>query len=212
MPSEREERLEGILAQILKRFSYTPFEVFIRSWFSHRVFQFDPEKNEGLFEILKILGERTCASTADSPIESTESDEVGNELRAYVKDAAKLLTLDIDQLNGSGYPDLMLQYNDSTAYIKVKSFDQDSANSKLRSFSVSPSSKARVTSDGFHLIIGFEVEQVQKRQYRATGFHLADAYGLDCSMNVEASSNNAIMYSDKQVLYSWRQSSESMVE
>ena len=208
MTSEREEKLEKILAQFIQPINDVPLEIFIRAWFKYKVFHFDPETNATLFEILKILGENTCESSINSPIKSNRPNEVGNKLEDYVKNAGKRLKLDVDKPSGFGYPDLKLMYNNTTTYIEVKSYNQNSINSSFRSFYLSPPKRPKINSDGFHLIFGFEVESVESGFYCATGFHIADAYGLSCSMKFEAQSNNAIMYSENQVLYSWNRSSD----
>ena len=203
MSNKRVEQLENLLAKFLHPVENVPFEIFIRAWFNYKVIQFDPENNSILFELLKTLGKNTCLKTTESNILSNRPNEVGNKIEDYVIFAGQHLELDIRKPKGSGYPDLKFQYNCIDTYIEVKSYHQNSVDSKFRSFYLSPPKRPRIDSDGFHIIMGFEIEKIDSNHYCAKGFHLADAYGLNCSMKFEAQSSNVEVYSEKQVLYSW---------
>ena len=208
MVSEREDQLEELLVKFLKPVDDVPFEIFIRAWFGCRVIKFDPYSNNKLFDLLIEIGTNTCRDTVRSNIVSKRPNEVGNKLEDYVKRAGQNLELDIQQPKGAGYPDLKLRHDNLDVYIEVKSYNQNSVDSAFRSFYLSPPKKPRIDSDGFHIIMSFEVDPVRSGLYYAKGFHLVDAYGLDCSMKFEAYSSNSVMYSDKQILYSWSRRSE----
>ena len=203
LTSERENQLEQLLARFLEPLGNIPFEIFIRAWFKQKVIKFDPVSDSALFEIIKILGKNTCHLTIESKIISKRPNEVGNVLENYVKQAGEILGLDIEKPKGSGYPDLRLKYRDTVTYIEVKSYNLKSVDSSFRSFYLSPPKRPKIDSSGHHIVIGFEVEEVDNGNYCAKAFHLVDAYGLCCSLKFEAQSNNVLLYSNEQIVYSW---------
>ncbi len=173
--------------------------------------KFEPDFDCNLFTLLKLIGINTCKDTWYSNILSNRLKEVGTKLEVYVKNAGQMLALDIDEPKGASYPDLKIRYNNTDIYIKVKSYGQQSEIGQISSTFPSPLGNLSIDSDGFHIIMGFDIEEIESQNpshYAAKGFHLVDAYGLNCSVKFEANSNNATMYSDPQILYAWNVQSE----
>ena len=74
----------------------------------------------------------------------------------------------------------------------------------MRSFFLSPSEDFKVTHDGIHFIMSFEVyveSSIGKENiYKTKSWKILDAYHLDCDIKHEFNSDNARLYKPAMIL------------
>ena len=100
MPTEREERLEEILSNLLRPLRDIPFEVLIRGLFDRRVEPFDktPAGNAKLLDVLGSAMHEVCLHVQANPIERNRPNEVGNDMEDPVIEQLRRAGLDAIRL------------------------------------------------------------------------------------------------------------------
>ena len=68
-----------------------------------------------------------------------------------------------------------------------------------RSFYLSPSEDHKVGENGYHLLVGFEIER-RGNLFTPVAFEMVDLYGLDCDMKAEFNSDNRRLYEPDRLL------------
>lgn len=208
MASERERKLEEILAQFLKPVKGIPFEVVIRSLCGANVEKFDAtcDANLGLLGQLKDALRATCKKVQENPIERRRPNEVGNDMEPLVISALKKVGLDAARpktRNGkeksTGYPDVRIETDSLPVYLEVKTYAAANHATTQRSFYLSPSDDPKVFEDGYHLLVGFEIVR-NENLFMPVGFEIVDLYGLECDMKSEFNSDNKRLYEDARLL------------
>jgi hypothetical protein len=208
MTSEREKQLEDVLVQFLKPIKGIPFEVVIKSLCGTIVEPFDTETagNKSLLTRLTLAIREACLSVQQSPIKRPRPNEVGNDMEPFV--IAALLNQGFDagspksrdgKGKSTGYPDIKINGSELPIYLEVKSYATAKNQTTLRSFYLSPSENPKVSDDGHHLLVGFEMLQ-NAGQYTPVAFELVDLYGLSCDMKAEFNSDNKRLYQNERVL------------
>jgi hypothetical protein len=200
MTTARERKLENLLAKFLEPIEDVPLEIFIKSWFKKELYPFKEKDNKDVLKKLIEVFRSVCKSTIKTQIASDRPNEAGNKIEPLV--IQKCNEHDVNALNpkGSGYPDVKINYKNLVIYLEIKTYNKKSINQSLRSFYLSPTKKPKIDTDGFHLIVGFEMEKKGK-SYEACAFRIIDGYGLNCKIKFEVQTNNKVMYSEKKHLY-----------
>ncbi|EYD74252.1 hypothetical protein Rumeso_04188 [Rubellimicrobium mesophilum DSM 19309] len=185
-----------------------PFEVVIRSLCGVGVEKFDvtqPDNKEALDKIVDAL-RKTCRTVQAKPIERPRPNEVGNDMEPFVINALKANGLKAAPPKtkaglgkATGYPDIKIETGKLPIYLEVKSYAATTADSSMRSFYLSPAEDPKVSDDGYHLLVGFEIER-NGNLYTPVGFGLVDLYGLNCDMKAEFNSDNRRLYEKKRLL------------
>lgn len=195
------------------------FEDAVRSVFDVEVWEFksETELREKLLPLLENAMTALCSQIRNTPIEHTRVNEIGNMLEPYVIAALRgvnIVAQDAKTKSGGGqataYPDVSFKFEQKHFYLEVKSFAAASIDSKLRSFYMSPSNNPKVHEDAFHLVVGFEMQDIgptgQARKDKAlhayipNAFEIADLFGMLCDMKAEFNSNNVKMYEAERLL------------
>lgn len=102
-------------------------------------------------------------------------------------------------LTRMGYPDIELIDNlDRITYIEIKAHTRKNKDSTFRSFYYTTGEK--ITSDAFHLLLGFLIEEETPKYWKIMEFQLLDLSELFVSLKAEFNSNNRMMYSDELTL------------
>ena len=217
MPTEREERLEEILSNLLRPLRDIPFEVFIRGLFDRRVKRFDT-KRAGCAKLLSMLKSamcNVCLQVQADPIVRSRPNEVGNDMEGPVIEQLRRAGLDAGRPTkrdgkgqSMGYPDIEIVTDlvNPAVYLEIKTFNAKNKDSTQRAFYLSsPSSpdNAKITRDAHHLLAGFEIVRDGDR-YRPVAFEVVDLYGLSCDIKNEIQSDNRRLYRPEQILYSQR--------
>lgn len=195
------------------------FEDAVRSVFGVAVWEFKSEV-ELKAKLLPVLDEaffKLCEAIRAKPIEHTRVNEIGNMLEPHVVAAlmnSQIAAQSAKTKSGGGqataYPDVSFEFEGKLFYLEVKSFAAKSAASKLRSFYMSPSNNPKVHQDAFHLVLGFEMQDLGAtgagrggkalHAYIPNAFEVADLFGMLCDMKAEFNSNNVKMYEAERLL------------
>ena len=207
--------LEAVLTQFLRPVRNIPFSLIIKSMSGHDVLAInrDDVNDAALVKKLTEVAQRSSQLVAEKPIRRNRPNEVGNDIEAYVIDAAKQLGLSAEKpktksgiVKTTGYPDVLL--GDSSGrpvYLECKIFGQGSALTTMRSFYLSPSDNFKVTVSALHLLIAFGVErepipESRDSFYRAVSFKLVDLSALKCDVKYEFNSDNRRLYHEESIL------------
>ncbi len=208
MSSEREKRLEDALAQFLKPMKGIPFEVVIKSLCGTSVEKFEPNagSNRETLALLVDAMREACKAVQINPIERPRPNEVGNDMEPFVIRALTARQLraaapktKAGKGKSTGYPDVKIETDGIPIYLEVKSYAAATHATSLRSFYLSPAEDSKVTQDGYHLLVGFEIER-SGNLYTPVAFEIVDLYGLDCDMKAEFNSDNKRLYEKHRIL------------
>jgi hypothetical protein len=210
MTTEREKQLEEALAQFLKPVKGIPFEVVIQSLCGAKVDKFDPDSggNRATLDNIVEAMRETCRAVQATPIERPRPNEVGNDIEPFVIRALKAKGMNAAPPKAksgkgktTGYPDVKIETGDAPIYLEVKTYAAANHATTQRSFYLSPSEDHKVGEDGYHLLVGFEVER-NGNKFTPVAFQLVDLYGLNCDMKAEFNSDNRRLYEDGRILFS----------
>lgn len=208
MSSEREKRLEEALAQFLKPMKGIPFEVVIKSLYGTSVKKFDPSNayNKKALAVLVDAMRDACAAVRKNPIERPRPNEVGNDMEPFVIGALKARNMQAaapktkaGKGKSTGYPDVRIETDWLPIYLEVKSYAAANHGTTQRSFYLSPAEDPKISDDGYHLLVGFEIER-KGNLYTPVAFEIVDLYGLDCDMKAEFNSDNKRLYEKHRIL------------
>ena len=208
MKSLREIKLEKLLTQFIQPIKNIPFEIIIQALFAKNVKKFDPRvKSNGM--LLKTIAKamcEVCKRIQAKPIKRNRPNEVGNDIEAFVISALQQYKIKAGtpktksgKQKSTAYPDIKITKNGLPVYLEVKTYAQNSRNTSLRSFFLSPSRDPKVTEEAFHLAVGFEIAQTGNNFY-PVAFKIIDLYGLDCDMKAEFNSDNKRLYQKNRIL------------
>jgi len=212
MNTEREEKLEAVLAQFIRPIKGIPFEVIMRSLCSASVIKFDTTegKNDQTLELIAKAMRAVCRAIQKDPIQRPRPNEVGNDIEPFVINMLKQRGLNASppktttgKGKATGYPDVKIEMSGLPIYLEVKTYAIKSHKTTMRSFYLSPSDDPKVTEDAYHILVGFEVERTGNL-YAPVAFELVDLYGLECDMKFEFNSDNKRLYEHERILRSER--------
>ena len=208
MTTDREQRLEAALAQFLQPMKGIPFEVVIQALCGAKVerFDLDADNNRAALEAIVNAMRGACRAVQASPIERPRPNEVGNDMEPFVIDALKAQGMDAaapktksGKGKTTGYPDVKIETGNIPIYLEVKTYAAANHTTTQRSFYLSPAEDHKVAEDGYHLLVGFEIER-NGNLFTPVAFELVDLYGLDCDMKAEFNSDNRRLYEKDRVL------------
>jgi len=208
MTSDRERQLEEVLAQFLKPIRGIPFEVIIRSLCDVAVekFNMEGERNRKILHFIVEAARTTCREVQANPIERPRPNEVGNDMEPFVIRALNQHGLDAAAprtRNGmgksTGYPDIRIETDGPPIYVEVKTYAAANHDTTQRSFYLSPADDPKVFEDGYHLLVGFEIERTGNL-FTPVAFEIVDLFGLVCDMKSEFNSDNRRLYQPDRVL------------
>lgn len=208
MTSEREKHLEAALAQFLKPMKGIPFEVVIQALCDATVEKFDVIDKKNSAALVKITDamREACKVVQLNPIERPRPNEVGNDMEPFVIKALKekgMRAAAPKAKSGrgktTGYPDVKIETDRIPIYLEVKTYAAANRTTTQRSFYLSPSEDHKVGEDGYHLLVGFEIER-NGNLFTPVAFEIVDLYGLDCDMKAEFNSDNRRLYEPGRIL------------
>ncbi|MGZ8363414.1 MAG: hypothetical protein ACXW3D_05980 [Caulobacteraceae bacterium] len=212
---ERLALLESALAQALRPIKGVPFNVVIKTLADHEVIPIDRECEqdrlliESLTRAAHIVGE----SVRVKPICRPRPNEVGNDIETYILAALAEVGLTGSRPTSKlglgqavGYPDILItDASGRHTYLEAKIYSAKTADSSMRSFYLSPSDRFKVSNDGRHLLMAFEMVRTpiaggELSEFRAKAFKLVDLYELVCDVKQEFQSDNRRLYLEAAML------------
>lgn len=170
--------------------------------------KFDPttDKNKETLALLVAAMRDACTAVQAKPIERARPNEVGNDMEPFVIKALldRNLHAAAPKTKGgkgksTGYPDVKIETDDLSIYLEVKTYAAPNHDTTQRSFYLSPAEDSKISDDGHHLLVGFEIER-NGNFYTPVSFEIVDLYGLDCDMKAEFNSDNKRLYEKHRVL------------
>jgi hypothetical protein len=202
--------LEEIVKQIIQPLKNVPFNLVIESIYGKKVLPFDRslKKNKDLLKSLKLVAESVGSEiNKTSGIKSKRVNEVGNYIESFVKKSLQRIGLEplsnitkSGKNKSSGYPDL--QFRDAVGricYLECKTFNLKNVATTQRSFYLSPSSDPKVTSDGLHFVLSFEVAE-KLQFYKCISYKIVSIENLSCDLKHEFNSDNKRLYVEESIL------------
>ena len=209
MPNEREEYLEKILANFLEPMKGIPFEIIIRALYGVTVEKFDKDASWSI-RVMHLIVESmrsACYTVQSNPIEKPRPNEVGNAMEPFVIQSLKDKGLNAaspktktGKGKSTGYPDILLEIDDKRIFIEVKTYAAANYKTTQRSFYLSPTDDPKLFENGYHLLVGFEIER-NRNKYKPVAFEIVDLYGLECDMKSEFNSDNRRLYESNRLLF-----------
>lgn len=212
---ERIERLENVLAQMLKPIQGVPFSIVIRSLCKKKIIKIDANSkaDQKLIKMIEEAAKKCADEMKRKPIKRPRPNEVGNDIEDYVMRALSAVGLHPERpaaANGrrqsTGYPDILI-YDESSrpTYLECKIYAFGVEPTTMRSFYLSPSEMPKVSMDARHLLLAFGVESSpidgdRNSNYRAKSFKLVDLHDLLCNVKYEFNSNNRELYAPNLLL------------
>lgn len=212
---QRLERLEEVLAQMLRPVKGIPFSVIVKSISGHSILKIDLNDpiDAELIEDLKQTAVICGGLVANSPIRRPRPNEVGNDIEPFVMQAAQQVGLQTSRPvtakgagKSTGYPDILIRdRHQRCCYIECKIYSADTANTSMRSFYVSPSESFKVAQDARHLLLAFEMNKTPVpgtalADYVPVAYKLVDLHDLECDVKYEFNSDNRRLYSTGSIL------------
>jgi len=207
-------KLEAAVKQMLKPLKNIPFKLVIESISGHTIIPFDwqdkhdKELLEGLKKAAALAGKRVN----EKPIIRPRPNEVGNDIESYVKDALLEFGFEAEtprsksgQKKSAGYPDICFLDKDKRPnYLECKTYNIKNIGSTQRSFFLSPSGDFKITQDGHHFVLSYEIlvagRRAGKNVYKCRHWKIVDTEKLYVDVKYEFNSDNVRLYSEPATL------------
>ena len=209
MDEQYVKTLESVVKQMLCRLRDLPFHLVVESLSGRKVIPFDTQDSDDrqLLGLLKRVAQAAGESVNRNPIVRPRPNEVGNDIEPFVKQALRDLghpaetpTCTSGQKKSTGYPDI--ETRDAAGrpfYIECKTYNKDNVGTTQRSFYLSPSEESKVTNDGHHFALSYEIytdgRSGEGNIYKCRHWKILDLHGLLVDVKYEFNSDNARLYS-----------------
>lgn len=161
-------QLEQVLRKVLKPVEGIPFSVAIRVLTGYRVLEFDKTRadHKDFLERLQRGAVSAGQEMRCAGIRARRPNEAGNKLEPFVITALRKEGLRADRprckdgrIRAAGYPDLRVDDPAlGVVYLDCKTFSAGARGQGLRTFYMSPAANPKITSDGYHLLLAYELE------------------------------------------------------
>lgn len=211
--------LKNALEKVLDLEKGVPFGVVIRALANHSVIPIDLTSEEDRVLVARVTKAiRDCAAKLiKRPIERPRPNEVGNDVVPFVMESLRAVGYHAERPRSkagrgkaTGYPDILF-FDDRArpSYLECKIFSDDTKDTTMRSFYLSPSDDFKISMDARHLLVSFEmlrfpINGSNNSRFTPVSFKIADLYHLRCDLKLEFNSDNRRLYDDALVLASER--------
>ena len=206
------KQLEDVIKKMLAPLKDIPLKIVIKSLSCYDIIDFD-NNDPADKELLDCLIE-ACKNAMQSinlnGIDTARPNEAGNAIEPYVKNELTRLGCNAHtpitasgKEKSSGYPDIV--FTDKAGrenYLECKTFNENSLNSSLRSFYLSPSNDFKITANAHHFLVSFEMEKRQSGFY-VKGFKLLTLEKLNVDVKNEFNTNNKELYKAENILFEY---------
>jgi hypothetical protein len=193
------------LAELTRPAKKIPFSTVIHATTGHRVLELEtnnPAHADLRLRILKaarMAGERAQREG----LVAARPNEAGNYLEPFVRAALKECGLEAriphTTNDRAGYPDIEITAP-VPCYLELKTYNASTVNTTQRSFYYSPSATPKVTHDAVHLLLGYELEKIErgaKAVFVPTHWKLVSLATLEVDLKFEFNQSNRGLYGDK---------------
>ena len=200
--------LTASLSELTKPAKKIPFQTVIQATTGHRVLELEtnnPAHADLRLRILKaarLAGERARREG----LVAARPNEAGNYLEPFVRAALKECGLEAriphttkDRAQAVGYPDIEITAP-VPCYLELKTYNASTVNTTQRSFYYSPSATPKVTRDAVHLLLGYELEKIErggKTVFVPTHWKLVSLASLEVDLKFEFNQSNRGLYGDQ---------------
>ncbi len=209
-------QLETMVREFLRPIKNQPFAVIIKALSGHEVVRFDKNNlaDATLLQQLEQAIDKAAHTANEIGIYAGRPNEAGNAIEPFVLQAlidsglkaAKPKTKS-GKGKSTGYPDVEVVYDqEKTCYLECKTYSAKSRTSTNRSFFLSPSADSKITRDGHHLLIAFELERDSQRDrgatlaFRPVSWHIYTLHGLLVDLKYEFNAGNDRLYKAQALL------------
>jgi len=196
----------------IKKQGGIPFSTVIEEVTGKKIIKANSEYIKGKLGILANCFNKIVENSKIRPIKVKRVNELGNALEPILKNQINTTKLKcglpltaLGRKQSSGYPDLIMEDNDKTIYIEVKTYakKEGSLTSSFRSFYYEPKKDtSKVNKDGYHLLIAFG--HIGKDEdnigYVLDDWHLIDLSKINVFFKGEFQSNNKNMYKKENII------------
>lgn len=211
------EELKNALAQVLSLKKGIPYKTVIMALANQTVIPINPNSAEDHALIVKLdRAIRLCAERLkEKPIERPRPNEVGNDVESFVMDALKSIGYRVERPRSgtgkgkaTGYPDLLF-FDDSQrpSYLECKIFSDDTRDTTMRSFYLSPSADFKISMDARHILVSFQMVRTpisgsSNSKFTPSSYKIVDLCNLNCDLKLEFNSDNRRLYDVALILAS----------
>jgi hypothetical protein len=202
------KQLEDVIKQMLRPLKDIPFRVVIKSLSGKNIIPVNMENPEDkeLVNLLSNIAEAAGKAVNLTGIKRSRPNEVGNDIEKYIKDAltnagftASVPSTKRGRKQTMGYPDI--EFVDRTGrpvYLECKTYNIKNISTTQRSFFLSPSEYFKVTRDGFHFILSYQVyvdnDKGDNNIYKVKHWKLVNIEQLKVDVKHEFNSDNKRLY------------------
>jgi len=220
---ERIKEYQKIIREILSAFEGVSFPVIVESSTGYKVLSIDKERDRDLIEDLSTIARMITEEYNKTPItrdtyksvinkepNAFRSNEVGRILEYEIynvyekyKDTSKFKVIsEIQPLKQVGYPDLkVIEKGGRVSFIDIKATTRPKVGSP-RDFYYSTKSKTlqKIDSDGFHLLLGFIIKEIEPGKFITVGWKLVDLSKIKVSIKAEFNADNLEIYKPEAII------------
>jgi len=208
-------QLEETIKKFLEPLKGIPYPIAIKVLTGCKVLNFDlsDEDNQELLEILKKAVQKAGESAHKEGIRTKRPNEAGNQIEPFVIYALKQVGLQADRPSTksgkkkvAGYPDIeIIDKKGRVIYLDCKTYSEKSKKQSLRTFYFSPSKDPKITKDGFHLLLSFELKKEKRNEgevFVPVSWQLYSLEKLKVQVKHEFNASNQDLYKQEFLLAS----------
>jgi len=208
------ENLKKVIKEMNNSLEDIPLNLVIESLTNHKIIPFNPNEIEdkSLLSDLINIANFAVLKINKKGISKSRPNEVGNAIESFVKESLMHYGYDAYTPNtkdgskkASGYPDIeFIDKYERINYLECKTYNEETIDSTLRSFYLSPSKNSKITKDAHHFIISFEIynsSSIGKSNiYKCNNWKILSIDKLLVNIKYEFNSNNPRLYSKEMVI------------
>lgn len=214
---ERIKEYQKVIREILSAFEKVSFPVIVESSTGYKVLSIDKERDADLIEDLSTIARIVTKRYYKTPItRDTYKLVVGKEPKAFrPNEVGRILEYEIyntpkkfkviskvQSLKQTGYPDAkIVEKTGRVSYVDIKATTRPDVGSP-RDFYYSAKEKTldKISSDGFHLLLGFIIKEVEPEKFITIGWKLVDLSKIKVSIKAEFNADNLEIYKPDAVI------------
>ncbi len=205
--------LENTVRAFLKPLKNLPFPVVIKALTGCQVLPFTKSDTvageflEKLSQAAALAGENAFKDG----IFTARPNEAGNQIEPFVLYALRQIGIKAftpltkaGKKKTAGYPDILVIYPKlSPVYLDCKTYNILTKEQSFRTFYFSPSDNPKITTDGYHLLLSFELDRAERKGRMAFVPKNWQIYTLDklaVNLKHEFNASNKVLYNPKALL------------